>query len=400
MTVQETLAPPRLGRRPLAIFAVSLVVFLISTGFKNTVYNNHVLLADAFLHGRYWLSGPIPGIDSMLYEGRWYIIEGPLPAVLLLPLVAIFGLQANQVIVAATCAAITVAAAEVLFDRMGIEIRLRTWLVAFVAFGTVLWWCSAFAAVWMLAHVIGFMFAMLILAECYGKRRPALIGFLIACMALTRFPMILAAFPIVHWVFASSHEGERRSDLRAIGSFVIGFAPLLVLYAVYNYARWHTPYDQGYTIWYHHDQVGEPTGSPFRLQYLPFNLYSFLFYPPAFSQTFPWLRPTSFGVALTFTSPALALAFLAPARTRESITWWSATVLTALPSLLYYVNGFEQFGMRHSLDFMPFLLPLVARGLAAHRSALWFGLIVFSIAANAYGIWYSWTYHAFTVVPR
>jgi len=386
--------------RPFIIFAISLIVYLISTGFKDTTYNNHVLLADAWLHGHIWLDGPAGGIDALQYEGHWYIIEGPLPAVLLLPLVAIFGLHANQVAFAAFCAAIALAAADVLFERMGVETRLRNWLVAFLGFGTVLWWCTTFAAVWMLAHVIGLMFAVLILAECYGKRRPALIGFLVACMSLTRFPMILAAIPIGYWLFAPTGIEGARIDARAVRAFVLGFAPLFVLYVGYNILRWHTPFDIGYTLWYHSDQVGEPTGPPFKLHYLPFNLYSFFFYPPAFSMDFPWLRPTSFGVALTFTSPALVLAFLTSPRTREGLVWWSATVLTALPSLFYYVNGFEQFGMRHSLDFTPFLLPLVARGLQRCPSALSFGLIIFSIAANAYGVLYSWIYHGFTVVPR
>ncbi len=399
-TPAEPEVPPAISRRSLFIFAISLVIYLISTGLKDTQYNNHVLLADAWLHGHIWVDGPVSGIDALPYGGHFYIIEGPLPAVLLLPFVAIFGLHTNQVVLAAVCAALALAAAEVLFARMGVATRLRNWLIGFVGFGTVLWWCTAFPAVWMLAHVIGVMFAMFILVECYGKRRPALIGFLIACMGLTRFPMILAAVPICYWLFGSSDAQGRTFEARSIRALLVGFAPLMLLYVAYNVARWHTPSDMGYTLWYHMDQVGEPSGPPFKLHYLPFNIYSFLFYPPAFSNDFPWLRPTSFGIALTFTSPALALALLTSPRTREGLVWWSAAALTALPSLLYYVNGFEQFGMRHSLDFLPFLLPLVARGLERCPSSLSFGLILFSIAANAYGVWYSWTYHAFTVVPR
>ncbi len=386
-------------RRTYGIFFASLIIYLISTGFKNTQYNNHVILANAWLHGHIWIDGPLPGIDALQYNDHWYIIEGPFPALLLLPLVAIFGLGTNQVILAAVCAAVAVAAADVFFDRMGVELRLRNWLTAFFGFGTVMWWCTAFAAVWMFAHVIAAMFAMLILAECYGKRRPMLIGFLIACMSLTRFPMILAAIPICFWLF-SGERNDDRIDARGVRAFVLGFAPLLLLYGAYNYARWHTIGDIGYTVWYHQDQVGEPTGPPFKLHYLPFNVYSFLFYPPAFMESFPWLRPTSFGVALTFTSPALILAFLTSPKTREGLIFWSATVLTAVPSLLYYVNGFEQFGMRHSLDFTPFMMPLIARALQRYQTALSFGLIAYSIAANAYGVWFSWAYHAFTVVPR
>jgi preprotein translocase subunit SecY len=56
--------------------------------------------------------------------------------------------------------------------------------------------------------------------------------------------------------------------------------------------------------------------------------------------------------------------------------------------------------MRHSLDFTPFMMPLIARALQRYQTALSFGLIAYSIAANAYGVWFSWVYHAFTVVPR
>jgi hypothetical protein len=396
----ESVVEPAISRRSLAVFALALAAFVASTHLRDTVYNNHVLLADAWLHGHVWIDGPVPGIDALLYGGHYYIIEGPFPAVLLLPLVAIFGQHANQTLLAAVCAAMTVAASDVLFTRMGIAPRLRSWLVAFTGFGTVIWWCTAFAAVWMLAHVIGMMFAVLILVECYGRRRPALIGMLVACMSLTRFSMILAAVPISYWLLTASQTADLRERGRTAWAFVLGLAPWMLAYAAYNYVRWHTFADIGYTVWYHQDQVGEATGPPFKLHYLPFNLYSFFMMPPAFMEVFPWLKPTSFGVALTFTSPALVLALLASPRTREGLVFWSAAILTALPSLFYYVNGFEQFGMRHSLDFTAFLLPLVARGLQRCPSTLSFGLIAYSIAANAYGVWYSWAFHGYTVVPR
>jgi hypothetical protein len=381
--------------RPLFVFSVFVLVYLASTGLKNTAYDNHVLLADAFLHGRVWIPNQPPGIDALFYGSHWYIIEGPLPAVLLLPLVAIFGLSANQVIVAAVCAAVAVTAADALFGRMEIAEPTRTGLTAFIGLGTVLWWSTAFAAVWMFAHVVAVMFALLAILECYGKGRPALVGFLLACAMLTRFPMILAGFPIAWWLLRK-HNG----DVRVLRNFIVGLLPLALLYVAYNYARWGTPNDLGYTLWYHQDQVGEPTGPPLKLEYLPFNLYSFFMMPFQFQPYFPWLKPTSMGVALTFTSPALVLAFLADLRRRETQIWWAATILTAVPSLLYYVNGFEQFGMRHSLDFTPFALPLVARGLQRFPLVVCYALIVISVLANAYGVWFSWAYHAFAVVPR
>ncbi|HEY7981265.1 MAG TPA: hypothetical protein VID19_07250 [Candidatus Eremiobacteraceae bacterium] len=383
------------GVRTWLIFIGAFVLYFISSSGKQTAYDNYTILANAWLHGSIAIPDPGPAIDALKYLGKWYIIEAPIPAVIMLPLALLFGANANQTFACVLCGAVAVAAADVLLGRMDVTPATRNWTLAFLSFGTVLWWCTAFGAVWMFAHVAGAMFALLALAEWFGHRRPWLLGLLLACAALSRFPIILAALPFAWWLWVETPP-ERR--LRALFAAVAGAAPLFVLYALYNEARWGVPSDIGYTMWYHQDSVGQPTGSPFRLQYLPFNLYSFFMLPPEFTTDFPWLKPSGLGVCLTLTSPALALA-LATARGRESLALWSAVIVVAVPSLLYYVNGFEQFGMRHSLDFTPFLIPLVARGMDRAPRGLSIALVLASIAANSYGMWYSWAYHTFHVVP-
>jgi hypothetical protein len=56
--------------------------------------------------------------------------------------------------------------------------------------------------------------------------------------------------------------------------------------------------------------------------------------------------------------------------------------------------------MRHTLDFTPFLFCLMARGLDRNPNLMAYLLLVGSTVANAYGVWYSWVYKAFSVVPR
>jgi len=56
------------------------------------------------------------------------------------------------------------------------------------------------------------------------------------------------------------------------------------------------------------------------------------------------------GIAMTWTSPALAIALFARRPRALVIGLWLATLLVAGPSFLYYVNGYAQFGMRHALD--------------------------------------------------
>lgn len=383
--------------RTYVIFAVALAAYVVSSGFAHqTVYDNYTLLANAWLDGHVWVDQPSPAIDALGYMGRYYIIEAPMPAVLMLPLVAIFRDVANQTAVAIVCAAVTIAAFDVVLGRMAVAAAHRWWLLGLAAFGTIVWWCASFPAVWMFAHIAGAMFLMLALAEWFGHRRPWLVGLLLACAALSRFPIILAALPLAALLWYDAPPDQR---VRRLASFVAGAAPLFVLYALYNEARWQTPADIGYTLWYHQDSVGQPTGSPFRLQYLPFNLYSFFLLAPQFQPTFPWIHPTGLGVSLTLTSPALFIAFGVP-RSRETLAIGVATLLVALPSLLYYVNGFEQFGMRHAMDFLPLLLVLCARGIGRFPPAASIALICYSMLANAFGEWYSWAFLGFTVVPR
>jgi hypothetical protein len=100
------------------------------------------------------------------------------------------------------------------------------------------------------------------------------------------------------------------------------------------------------------------------------------------------LRPEYSGVALTWTSPALVLALFARTPHRWVVALWAAALLTAIPNFLYYVNGFAQFGMRHALDFEPFLVALMMLA-ARDRLAAWAqALIAYSIAVGLWGTWY------------
>jgi hypothetical protein len=164
--------------------------------------------------------------------------------------------------------------------------------------------------------------------------------------------------------------------------------PFALLWVAYNEVRWHVPYDIGYTEWYHRDPIGEPAGSPFALHYLSYEAYSFFLLPPQWVKGFPYVVPTFNGLALTWTSPALALAFLARGQRRWILAMGCAAALIAAPNLLYYTNGFMQFGMRHALDFEAFLFVLMAMAVQARISRLGILLCAYSILVGIWGVWY------------
>jgi hypothetical protein len=358
---------------------------VVASDVHPTQYNNYVLLAQAFLHGHTWIDWPGSYIDALQYGGRYYVIEAPFPAVLLLPLVAIFGMRSNQTLLAIILTGVTIGAAWELGERFGLRRSSNAWICAFLLAGTDLLWCGMLGDVWFIAHVCAICFTMLALVELSGKGRGWLVALFAACAFESRFSMI-AALPVYLYLMTAPVGARERAP--RIASFVAVLLGVGVLWVLYNQARWGTWSDIGYTTWYHQDQVGLPIGSPFRLMYLPYQLWSFFVQTPTLLASFPWLRPEYSGVALTWTSPALVLAFWA----RKPLAWvlalWAAAVLTAIPNFLYYVNGFAQFGMRHALDFEPFVVALMMLA-ARERLAGWAkGLIAYSIVVGLWGCWY------------
>jgi hypothetical protein len=367
----------------------AIVVTAIVSHLRATPYNNFVLLAQALLAGHTWITWPGPYIDALPYiDHRYYVIEAPLPALLLLPYVAVAGAAANQTVLAILLAGVAVGACWELGERYGLVRSSIAWMCAFLLAGTDLLWCAMLGDVWFVAEVAAVCFTMLALVELAGKRRGWLVALWAACAFESRFSMI-AALPVYAALLIDS---DRLRTRNAITSFVAVLVPVGAFWVLYNEARWGTWNDVGYTDWYHQDQAGMPTGSPFRLTYLPYQLWSFFAQTPTRLAAFPWLRPEFSGVAMTWTSPALVLAFLARMPLRWVVALWAAALLTAAPNFLYYVNGFAQFGMRHALDFEPFLVALMM--LAVRRRFAWWGyaLIAYSVAVGFWGCWYWLSY--------
>jgi hypothetical protein len=91
---------------------------------------------------------------------------------------------------------------------------------------------------------------------------------------------------------------------------------------------------------------------------------------------------------MTWTSPALAIALFARRPRPLVIGLWLATLLVAGPSFIYYVNGYAQFGMRHALDFEPFVIVLMALAIPARVPLLAKIAIGWSAIVGCWGIWF------------
>jgi hypothetical protein len=377
--------------RGALVAAIStFVAIALVTHLRATPYDNYVLLADAFLHGHTWIAWPGEYIDALAYEGKRYVIEAPMPAILLMPFVAVFGTSVNQTLFAAALAGVGVGAGWEFARRSHVSLGTRVWLCAFLLLGTDLFWCAMCGGVWFTAHVSATAFTLLALLELKGKRRAWLVALYAVCAAESRFTSALV-LPVYAALLVTDPIGALRR--RKFLVYCATLAPFAMLWVLYNELRWHLPYDVGYATWYHQDAMGSSTGSPFQMRYLGEQLYSFFVRFPDRLNVYPYFRPTYEGVALTWTSPALLLAFFARRPRRWVLALWVASILTIVPNMLYYVNGFIQFGMRHALDFEPFLFVLMV--LAVRPRMRWYGkaLCGYSIAVGVWGIWYWLTFY-------
>src|SRR4051812_15032791 len=93
---------PKSWLQAILIFLLTLVIYVITANFaqltqmKEVGYFNY--LAEAFLNGRLHLVNPPMTLDLSSFEGRWYVPFPPLPALLMLPWVALAGAKGVNVV--------------------------------------------------------------------------------------------------------------------------------------------------------------------------------------------------------------------------------------------------------------------------------------------------------------
>ncbi len=397
---------PRTVTRDLIVeFAFILlgvaIALVISSHMRSTPYNQAVRAAYGWLHGRFWIDWPGPYMEALEFNGQHYPQYPPFPALLTLPFVLIAGETANQTVVAMLCCLGAIAFAWLFLVRLGVNRLSRVFLTLFLFAGTDLWWCSELGDVWFIAHSAAVLCTFVALWELTGRRRAWLVGLMAFCAFESRAVMLLAVPLYAYLLYFDDLKREcpeaiadamasARMRLVQFGGVLAGGA---IVYMVFNFFKWGVPYDAGYGLYFHQEGWGQATGSPFRLSYLPYQIYSFFMRPPELLEwrqqaIWPYFKVDPNGVALTFTSPALIIAFFAKPPLRLKWALWGTVILIAIPNFLYYLNGWYQFGMRHALDFIPFLFVLMAFALRERIQRWSAALIVYSILAGLWGVWW------------
>ncbi len=210
---------------------------------------------------------------------------------------------------------------------------------------------------------------------------------------------------------------------RTVSAGVGGVGPVALL-VLYTFLTTGSPLHPGYEYQYQLEAKGYPTlgyhadWSVEDVRYIPQNLAIMLGSLPAilpdvkpdtlgldpvqplctapgairgpFDPDCPIAIPIDIGTSIVLSAPGLLLALLAIARrplARLTLGAGLATLAIALFNLAHFSQGWVQWGYRFSLDFIPFLLPLVAVGAARADGRPRTIAIVLVVAGAAVNLW-------------
>ena len=174
---------------------------------RSSPYNSYVLLAYSLMHDhRIYIDAVWPdrSIDAIVFESHRYIVNDPVPALLVMPLVLFLGLSANQTLLACLLCGVAIGAAWALLARIGVTTPNTVWLVVFFLAGTDLLWCSMLGDVWFIAQTSSVAFTLLALCELAGKRRGWLVALWFALALGSRFTLVMALPVMLWWAYDPS----------------------------------------------------------------------------------------------------------------------------------------------------------------------------------------------------
>ena len=420
------------------LVAIALVVYTATHPYR--FYNHFEWQAAAFLEGQAAIRYPVeatatsPGnaffqdvlpVASTDGVPRALVPFPPLPAVVLMPFVALWGLNADGQLVFAILGAIDVGLVWWMLGRLPIRTWVRLAATVFFGFGTVFWYTAQIGTTWYQAHVLAVGLALAAIAVAIGRDRQAaadedelppddaqesvadgtglaswivpdarqlLAGLLFGLACTSR---LTVAFGAPFFVLVGSGGSWQRRAWSAglgagipIGGLIVynlittghvlhpGYQRLYELEAgFYKPLNYHIEWaiedirylPQNFAIMFLNLPVWLPTVVPSAL-----GLGGPLCTDPGavrgwFNADCPLLLPRDTGMSLLLTSPAYLLAV-------PAIRWGYghsrlvtgaalAVLFIGLVNLAHFSQGWVQFGYRFSNDFAPWAVLLVAIGL-------------------------------------
>ena len=357
--------------------------------------NLHAHQARAFLS--HHLDIDAPGFfDSAAYKGHTYDPFPPMPAVLMMPIVALVGVdRTNAPLLALALTLLNVVVGYRLARRLGLSPRDRVWWLVAMFLGTGYWSAVVDSTgVWFFAHVVAFTALLLAVAEAWGKGRGPWVGLAFAAAFNSRQLTLFAGLALAARLWSHPRFVNRRARWLNLAGFAATAGLGLAAYLAFNRARFGHAFETGYRYMEFGGFLKERLARHglFSAAYIPFNLIYLTVQGVHIDFTSPaklaGATTDGFGASLLATSPFVVVAVFARRAEAPLRALWLSVAAITMGQLLYLNNGFSQTNaQRFTLDFMPVLFVLVAIGLRREaergHAKLWHGVIAYATLLNA-----------------
>lgn len=385
-------------KRLFIIFETLVLIGLVYKGFSYRVQNfkncqHFIYLAESFLQGQIAINQQFPCFyDVIIKDGKIFLPFGSMPAILLMPLVAIFGRSINEVIISVLATAVNAFLVWRITSYLGIKgVLQKIWLIVLFIFGSLYFIYFHWEGPWPVGHAVAVMFTMLAIERSFNKNNEFLTGLFLGMAFLARMPTIFS-FPFF-LIFWFSKKEPLNVYFKKISWFFLGLLGPVLFYFWYNYVRFGDIFESGYSL----SIMGAPILDEakkiglFSLRHIPKNLYVMLFkgldaVPNIDNPVLlpPFVSSPAWGMSIFLSTPALLFIFIANIKKKITIACWVAIFLVSLPIITYYGIGYAQFGYRYSLDFFPFLFILAVMGMKDNFTFWPRILIILGVLINTY----------------
>jgi hypothetical protein len=277
----------------------------------------------------------------------------------------------------------------------------RILLALFPVFGTWTWCNLGFGGAWQIALGLALLGQTAALYFTLVRPSPLVAGTFFALAYGNRTELLITA-PLYLYFFWQRSDGTAalwsrsmiKQELGKNGPLAIRFlsvpACLAILTAAYNFGRFHSIFDFGYTHipevreepWYEHGL--------FSIQAIPWNIYTMLFQGFESLSYFPYMEPNGFGCSIFLASPFLCLLFRE--RGKYKIAAWGAIAVLTLVLWCHGNPGSWQFSYRYAMILLPWMFLLLTGNGPPRLTMIEISLFTVSVGINALATWlFLWT---------
>ena len=322
-------------------------------------WDSYSLQAMSWLSGRLDMGKNYEWLELAVYNGKYYLSFPPLPSVVMLPFVLLFGEKTPSNLVSALYGIFTAMIAYKILKKAGMKRGGAVFFAIAYVWGSNMLWLSTSGGVWFLAQGLN----MLLLTACvyFAQQKMRVAAYAMAALAVGCRPFSVCMFlPLMAYFYTADKDRPMADRIGGqIRSLIIPVF-IALCYMLYNYVRF------GNVLEFGHNYLPEFTESEkgqFSLSYILPNLYNLL------------LRPVTLRADLTLEYP-LFDGFMFYIANPMFLIWFAAVVKDVLQKRLDAVRlciviavliellllcahktlGGWQFGARYTVDMLPMAL--------------------------------------------